>query len=120
MKVMDAIRHVAKTKPVRAAITLSRSGPTLLIRAEPRETGLPEMTVHMVRYDPEERVEIGAGENEGRAITYTHIAHDWQVLGDWNGQAPLDMAVPIEGDDPVVVVLQEPHYGPVVAAARLR
>lgn len=56
----------------------------------------------------------------GRAITYTHVAHGWQVLGLWNGEAALEMTVPVEGSDPVVVMLQEKDYGPIVAAARLR
>ncbi|MBY6004761.1 DUF1223 domain-containing protein [Salipiger bermudensis] len=118
MKVVDAIRH-ASEKPALARLVLSREGDDLTITAEPL-AALPETTVHLVRYTPRERVDILDGENAGRAITYTHVAHGWQVLGVWNGDAALEMKVPVEGSDPVVVMLQEKDYGPIVAAARLR
>lgn len=118
MKVVDAIRH-ASEKPALARVRLSREGDDLTISAEPLGA-LPETTVHLVRYTPHKRVDILDGENAGRAITYTHVAHGWQVLGLWNGEAALEMTVPVEGSDPVVVMLQEKDYGPIVAAARLR
>ncbi|MCR8546328.1 DUF1223 domain-containing protein [Salipiger sp. P9] len=118
MKVVDAIRHAA-AKPALVRLTLTRDGATLLVQAEPLGT-LPMMLVNMVRYTPQARVEILDGENAGHAFTYTHIAHGWQVLGEWDGAAPLEMSVPVEGDDPVVVMVQEEGYGPILAAARLR
>jgi len=45
---------------------------------------------------------------------------NWAVLGDWDGQSPLSMTAPIEGDQPVVVILQQQNAGPIMAAARLR
>ncbi|MBN9888034.1 DUF1223 domain-containing protein [Salipiger abyssi] len=118
MKVVDAINHAA-AKPALARLTLLREGDTLEIRAEPL-AALPVTMVHLVRYTPQTRVEILDGENAGRAVTYTHIAHGWQALGRWDGAEPLELNVPVEGDDPVVVMLQEEGYGPILAAARLR
>jgi hypothetical protein len=119
MKVVDAIHHLAD-KPARARLSLSRGDDgQIKIHAEPLGT-LPEAIVQMVRYTPESRVNILEGENAGQAITYTHIAHGWQVLGVWDGQAPLEMEVSVEGEDPIVVLLQEKDYGPIFAAARLR
>ncbi|MAB07389.1 MAG: DUF1223 domain-containing protein [Rhodobacteraceae bacterium] len=118
MKVVDAIRHAEK-KPVVAHLSLSRADDELHIEAEPVGP-FSEATVHLVRYTPQKRVEILDGENAGQTVTYSHIAHGWEVLGVWNGKAPLEMRVPISGDDPVVVMLQEDGYGPILAAARLR
>lgn len=118
MKVMDAVQHALEA-PALVSLTLSRDGDTLLIRAKPLGL-LPATTVHLVRYTPKATVDITAGENEGRTVSYTHIAHGWQVLGQWNGNGPLDMQADVTGDDPVVVILQEDDYGPILAASRLR
>lgn len=118
MKVVDAIRHASET-PAPARVSLSRDGDTLQITAQPL-AALPETVVQMVRYSPRERVEILDGENAGREITYTHVAHGWQVLGVWNGEEALEMNVSLEGADPVVVMLQEKDHGAILAAARLR
>ena len=54
------------------------------------------------------------------------LTQDWHPAGHSSfasqhpGKAPLEMRVPISGDDPVVVMLQEDGYGPILAAARLR
>ena len=118
MKVVDAIR-IASEAPDRVKLTLKREGGDLVIHAVPLER-LPETLVQLVRYAPEKKVDILDGENAGRSITYTNIAHGWQVLGEWDGRSTLDMRVSIAGDDPVVVMIQEAGYGPVVAAARAR
>ncbi|EIE48930.1 hypothetical protein AL036_00075 [Salipiger aestuarii] len=118
MKVMDAVQH-ALDAPALATLTITRDGDMLLIRADPLGP-LPETLVHLVRYTPRATVDITAGENEGRTVFYTHIAHGWQVLGLWNGEAPLEMQAEVTGDDPVVVILQEKGYGPILAASRLR
>lgn len=118
MKVVDAIRKVAD-KPARARLTLTREGAVLEIHAEALGR-LPVTLVQLVRYTPQARVQIDEGENAGHVFNYTHIAHGWQVLGRWDGVEPLEMEVPVEGDDPVVVMVQEEGYGPILAAARLR
>jgi hypothetical protein len=42
------------------------------------------------------------------------------VVGEWTPPAPFDAEVPIEGDRPVVVLIQQRGPGPIEAAARLR
>ncbi len=118
MKVMDAVQHAADLPPL-ARLDLSRQGDTLTIRADPLGP-MPLTQVHVVRYTPKATVDITAGENEGRTVSYTHIAHGWQMLGLWNGEAPLEMQAEVTGQDPVVVILQEDGYGPILAASRLR
>ncbi|WP_020041922.1 DUF1223 domain-containing protein [Salipiger mucosus] len=119
MKVVEAIRHAA-AKPARAALDVTREGGELVVRAEPVSAPLPECVVHLVRYMPEERVSIEAGENAGHTMTYTHIVRDWTVLGRWDGKAPLELRVPVDGTEPVVVLVQEQPYGAILAASRLR
>ncbi|MCQ0968879.1 DUF1223 domain-containing protein (plasmid) [Paracoccus sp. TK19116] len=49
--------------------------------------------VLMVRYLPRRTVEIGAGENRGRSITYRNIVVSVEKLAEWTGNAPLRMTV---------------------------
>ncbi|WP_343079379.1 DUF1223 domain-containing protein [Ostreiculturibacter nitratireducens] len=120
MELADLIRaHGAKPSPVR--LTLERAGGAVRIRAEALGNPLRrELIVQLVRYTPEEVVEIMHGENAGRRITYANIVTSWQPLGEWDGAAPLAMEAPAEGDGPTVVILQEEGPGPILAAARLR
>ena len=39
----------------------------------------------LVTYRPEATVEVLAGENAGRAITYHNVVERWDVLADWDG-----------------------------------
>ncbi|WP_252737687.1 thioredoxin family protein [Citreicella sp. C3M06] len=118
MKVMEAVQKASTIAP-RAKLTVTRDGDVLKIHASPLGP-MPDTLVHLVRYTPKVTVDITAGENEGRTVTYTHIAHGWQVLGMWNGDAPLELQTEVTGDDPIVVMLQENAYGPILAASRLR
>ena len=119
MKVMDAIAEAADA-PAPATLSLSRDGADLVVQIEPLAALPPETVVHLVRYTPERHVEILDGENAGRSITYTNVAHGWQVLGNWDGQGPWQTRVPLEGSDPAVVLLQEPPFGAILAAGQLR
>ncbi|MFW2542354.1 DUF1223 domain-containing protein [Primorskyibacter sp. 2E107] len=118
MKVVDLIRkHAAQGTPVQ--LTLTRSGSELLISV--RSSGqLRPCDVHLVRYMPEREVNILRGENAGHSFTYTNIVNDWQVVGTVQDDGSFEKRVTIEGDNPVVVLVQEQRYGPILAAARLR
>ncbi len=76
--------------------------------------------VFLIRYRDAETVEIYAGENNGRSLTYHNIVTSWEMLRKWDGSSPLRETVRVEGEDPVVVLIQEEGQGPVVAAARHR
>ena len=118
MKLAEAIqRHMAR--PQKVKLDIARSGGVLSIRAESLIGGEP-CEIHVVRYDEKEPVKILRGENAGHTLTYTNIAEDWQVVDRWNGRGVYEKRVNLSGDDPVVVLLQEPRYGAIVAAARLR
>lgn len=118
MKVSDLIRkHAKDSSPVQ--LDLRRDGRQLVIRAQSDRPVRPS-DIHIVRYKPERQVDILRGENAGHKYTYTHIVDHWDVAGRWNGTGPFELRVPIKGNEPVVVLVQEPRYGPIVAAARLR
>lgn len=118
MKLADAIaRH--KAQPQRVKLDVARDGGVLSIRAESL-TGAPATEIHVVRYEEEEPVRILRGENAGHTLTYSHIADDWTVVDRWNGRGVYEKRVNVFGDDPIVVLLQEPRYGSIIAAARLR
>ena len=118
MDVADVIqRH--RALPVVVDLTLTRQGKTLLVQAVALAAIKPS-DVQLVRYVPEQAVEITRGENAGHALTYSHIVTDWSRVGAWNGAAPLRLEVPVTGSGPVVVLIQETGQGAILAAARLR
>lgn len=105
------------------AVQISLSGTQgqdVIIEATAPE-GLPYAAdVQLVRYKDADSVDIMAGENEGRSVTYRNIVTSWQVLGTWDGVGPFRETVAVEGTDAVVVVIQEQGMGPIIAAARRR
>lgn len=74
--------------------------------------------IQLVRYMDSATVEIMGGENHGRRITYRNIVTAWDVIAQWDGQAPFVRQVRLDGTDPVVVIVQEEGQGQVLAAAR--
>jgi hypothetical protein len=118
--------HISQAFVTRAATTggvrlrLERTGDTLWIRAEADPPLTAPVVVHLVRYRPQAEVMIERGENAGRKAMSHNIVTDWQALTEWPGLDPLQMDQTLTGDDPVVVILQEPGPGAVLAAARLR
>ena len=120
MQVMDLIaRH--RSAGSRVTIGLARDEDGMLsisLRAFPPLPSAAEIAV--VRYQPSATVAIGAGENAGRIATYHNIVTDWEVLGTWDGQIDRQLSHPLNGDAPVVVLVQMPGPGAIVGAARLR
>ena len=124
MALMDAIRAHAAL-PVAVNLELRRSGAQLQISmsaaiAGPIPGEIPgAMLVQVVRYLPVEAVDIERGENAGRKLTYVNIVTSWQLLGHWDGLAPLTLETAMTGDEPVVVIVQEEGPGRILAAKRL-
>ncbi len=111
-------RH--KTDPVHVSLDLSRSGDQILIEAKAVKAGVGPVSVQMLRYQPQRVARISRGENAGRTIHYVNVTQDWQTLGTWKGDQPLQMMAEAPGEWPVVVILQASDYGAILAAARLR
>ncbi len=119
MKVTDIIR-AHQAKPPKVRLEISRQGGKLHIKAQSLHDGTQPCDIHIIRYLPGETVRIERGENAGRSLKYSHVAQGWDVAARWNGRGTLEKTVALDGDGPVVVLLQEPGHGPIVAAARLR
>ncbi len=111
----ERLRDAAQS-PVR--LSVRRQGETLAIRASADPPLPAPVRVELVRYAPERTVTIERGENAGKTITYRNIVISWDVLGEWSGREPLDIATPAPGDAPAVVILQDEGPGPILAAAR--
>ncbi len=75
--------------------------------------------MQLVRYRPSATVSIERGENAGRQITYRNIVTDWQSLVSWDSSAPLSVQAKVTGTEPVVVIVQQPGPGAIVAAAEM-
>ena len=118
MDVTHAISDAARN-PSPLRLTLRRDGTGLHISAD-TPTALPEADIHLIRYEDHEEVHVTRGENAGRTLSYSHVVHDWKVIGQWDGHSPIRASLPISGDDPIVVLIQGKGYGPILAAARLR
>ncbi|APE43955.1 DUF1223 domain-containing protein [Sulfitobacter alexandrii] len=119
MKLSKAIADHSQ-RPAPAALQIARDGDTLRIEAQARGALTGPVQVHMLRYTPTRTTAIERGENRGKTLTYANIVEGWQVLGQWDGQAPLSMTADVTGDKPLVVILQGAEAGPILAAQRLR
>jgi hypothetical protein len=119
MDVADAVQ-IHRNTPTGVSIDLDRSGNRLVITGETLRP-LPNGTiVQLVRYTPLETVDIRRGENAGRQLSYANIVTDWRTVGEWRGRDDLDMTVNVSDSAPLVVIVQEPGPGSVMATAVLR
>lgn len=107
-------------QPARVRLTVARASAELTIRAEALGPLDGPVLVQLVRFLPEERVEIRSGENAGRTITYTNVVTDWREIGRWSGEAPLDVTAEAPGDAPAAVILQKEGPGAILASAVAR
>jgi hypothetical protein len=119
MAVQDLLaQHRARAPQVRMSV--ERVDGQLIVRAEAEPPLGHEVSVQMVRYTPSETIRINAGENAGREVTYRNIVTVWAEIARWNGAGSVVWQSAIEGDAPVVVILQEAGHGPILSAMRLR
>lgn len=132
--VIGGADHVIGTKPMDVAnlirthsasqtgtrISLQRSGNQLQISGQTARALRNGTVVQVIRYSPEETVDVRRGENAGRSLTYSNIVTHWSAVGEWSGSGDLNMNVTISGNSPVVVIVQEPGPGAVMASAILR
>jgi hypothetical protein len=114
----DLLRaHLEAGSPV--TLTVERQGDQLVIRAETTAPSDEALRVQLVRYQPEETVNIKRGENAGRTITYHNIVTSWEGLADWSATEALELTVPYQGSEPGVVIIQTQGPAAIVAAARV-
>ena len=110
-------QHLASAS--RVNLVVERQGDRIIIRAEADPPLTDPIQVQLVRYMPEQTVEIGRGENAGQVITYHNIVTSWSVVDDWQGTAPLAISASAPGSDPTVVILQQKGPAAILAAARV-
>lgn len=118
MKLAKLIRKQSE-RGSHVTLQVTRDGHDIAIRAEASGTLRP-CDIHVVRYVPRQEVQITRGENAGRTLTYTHVVQSWDVAARWDGQGVFEKRLRLDGDLPVVVLVQDPKDGHIVAAARLR
>lgn len=123
--------HVIGTRPMDVAdliqrhnsaatgtqVFLQRTGNQLQITGQTARA-LPNGTVvQLVRFSPEETVDIRRGENAGRTLRYSNIVTEWTTVDEWSGRGALDLSVNVSGNQPIVVIVQQPGPGAVMATA---
>ena len=117
MKVAESIAaHRSAGLPV--AVMLVRNGEGMTVRAE--APGAGSYLVQLVRFLPEAVTEIERGENAGRTIHHANVVTSLRMLARWDGVAPMDLDVPVEGEEPVAVLVQRAGHGAIIGAAVLR
>jgi hypothetical protein len=110
-------KHLAGAPAVQLSVT--RTGDTLVIKADAKPSLKAPLRLQLVRYVPEETVTIERGENAGKTITYHNIVTSWEALGDWSGQEPMEITVPFAGSQPGAVLLQAEGPAAILAAVRV-
>ena len=117
----DVEMLIARHKTVDAPVDLQvrKSGSKVLATVE-RISGSGALDIHFVRVNPSQTVKIKRGENAGRTVPYSNIVTEWVRHGKWNGKGRYSAEFQAAGDDDVVVIVQQPDHGAVLAAARLR
>jgi hypothetical protein len=118
MELSKAIAHHANL-PSRVELSVNRSGSEILINAQPTNVDGP-LIVRMLRYTPQRSAHITRGENAGHTMLYANVTENWTVLAEWDGTTALTLTSVVEGDKPVVVLVQQDQHGPILAAVRLR
>lgn len=118
MELSKAIAHHADL-PSRVELSVNRSGSEILINAQPTNVDGP-LIVRMLRYTPQRSAHITRGEHAGHTMLYANVTESWTVLAEWDGTTALALTSVVEGDKPVVVLVQQDQHGPILAAVRLR
>ncbi len=119
LDVVDVIDRNKSRAPY-VSLEVTRDGSQLSIRATAEEPLPDRLTVQLIRYRPQARVDIERGENAGRSINYVNIVTTLEVLQQWDTNQPLELQASVIGNEPVVILLQHEGNGPVAAVARLR
>ena len=111
-------RHQSAARTV--TLHLVRNGGSVVVTASANPPLTEALHVQLVRYHPSATVKIEYGENAGMVMEYANTVTSWSRVGDWSGPDDLQMALPVVGEDPVVVILQADGPGQIYAASVLK
>lgn len=120
-KVEAAIAARRQAVTARPALAVSLEGENITISVAADASGKPhKATVWFIRKLSSATIEVGGGENSGKAMTYINVVREMAPVGVWNGQALL-LAVPrhdamAKPHDGYAVLLQEDGEGEILAA----
>jgi len=110
--------------PQSVSLTATRTGRDVVIRVAPLagvvidpQTGPFDLVV--VRYALLRHANITRGENAGQMLDYANVVEAWITLGQWDGQAAVEVGFTLDSDSPAAVVVQHHDLGPIVAAVRV-
>lgn len=115
---MAAVMHEMH-EPAQVALQVTREGAQAQVAAKALGSIAGPVEVLLIRYLPERSVLIEHGENAGATVTYVNIVTSWTVVGGWDPAAPLQMMVPLTGNDRAAILLQAVGMGAIVAAAEV-
>ncbi|MFT5007238.1 MAG: hypothetical protein ACI8YI_002873 [Paracoccaceae bacterium] len=101
-------------------LKLTRAGDQLTIQAKAKNGGVGRTSIQLVRYIPEQSVNIRAGELAGRKLNYVNIVTEWHALTQWNGRGDKTFEFEVTGNQPIVVLVQAVGSGPIIAAEVLQ
>ncbi len=119
MAVQDLLaKHSARGPQVNMTVEIVAGQLTVQAMADPPLGH--EVSVQLVRYRPYERMRISSGENAGHESTYRNIVTAWIEIARWDGAGTATFHRAVDGDAPVVVILQQADHGPILGAMRLR
>ncbi|MHA6323520.1 DUF1223 domain-containing protein [Roseivivax sp. CAU 1753] len=116
---VTAIIDRQEDRPNPVGILIARTGGTLTVTLD-ATSPVGAVDLHLVRYAPHRNVAIEHGENAGHTLAYSHVVTDWTTIARWDGKGRYQGKADVAGTSPIVVLVQKPDHGPVLAAARLR
>jgi hypothetical protein len=111
------MRHMGL--PATVAMTATRSGDVVTIRAQALKPLPRQARVQLVRYSPSETVTIERGENAGETVNYHNVVTSWTLIGEWDGRSALELGADMTGSEPGVIILQSEGPREILAAARI-
>jgi hypothetical protein len=89
----------------------------------PRDTEpSKESTIWLAVVQRSVTVTVKGGENKGKSLTYYNVVRELTPVGLWNGKPAtirLARAEIMRPEEDLIVLIQEPDYGPIIGAARL-
>lgn len=108
----------------RIPVSIRNFGPSLVIdiAARPGDEVRPSV-IWLASIQKPITVDIRAGENAGKRVTYRNIVRELVEVGQWNGRTTtirLETKAVLKPEiEDVVVLVQEADAGPIIGAARL-
>lgn len=119
MELMELIA-AHKSKTAQAEVSAKRQNGKLTVSLNSLSDTLPKrLQVQVVQYTPMRHAKITRGELAGHDLSYANVVEDWHTIGNWDGHGSDQLTTSVSGDLPAVVLVQEPGYGAIIAAARV-